>query len=63
MTVFVINRNFYKWSPNSKSNLSFKVTNQNMGLWGSLAILSGLGPDDPGSNPGSPILYLQIDED
>ena len=25
-------------------------------LWGSLDILSGLGPDDPGSNPGSPIL-------
>jgi hypothetical protein len=25
-----------------------------MGLWGSLAILLGLGPGDPGSNPGSP---------
>jgi large subunit ribosomal protein L37Ae len=26
------------------------------GLWGSLVSLSGLGPDDPGSNPGNPII-------
>jgi hypothetical protein len=43
------------------------------GLWGSLAILSGLGPDDPGSNdsadkiagsesPGSPILMRKRQE-
>lgn len=30
-----------------------------MGLWGNLASLSGLGPDDPGSNsPFSEALYL-----
>ena len=27
-----------------------------MGLWASLVKLLGLGPNDPGSNPGSPIL-------
>lgn len=27
-----------------------------MGLWASLAMLQGLGPCDPGSNPGNPIL-------
>jgi hypothetical protein len=27
-----------------------------MGLWASLAMLNGLGPLDPGSNPGSPII-------
>lgn len=32
-----------------------KTTNQ-MGLWGSLAILSGLGPEDPSSNLGSPAI-------
>lgn len=30
-----------------------------MGLWGSLAILLGLGPGDPGSNPGSPSLFMK----
>lgn len=29
------------------------------GLWGSLAILSGLGPDDLGSNPSSPIIIIE----
>ncbi len=29
-----------------------------MGLWGSLVSLRGLGPLDPGSNPGSPTLIL-----
>lgn len=32
-----------------------------MGLWGSLASLRGLGPRDPGSNPGNPI-YKQLNE-
>lgn len=27
------------------------------GLWGNLAILAGLGPVDPGSNPGSPMRF------
>lgn len=31
-----------------------------MGLWCSLAITFGLGPDDPGSNPGSPTSFLLI---
>jgi hypothetical protein len=31
--------------------------NSLMGLWGSLAILLGLGPGDPGSNPGIPTFY------
>ncbi len=31
-----------------------------MGMWGSLVILSGLGLDDPGSNPGIPIVEFPI---
>lgn len=30
-----------------------------MGLWGNLASLRGLGPCDPGSNPGSPIDFYK----
>lgn len=34
-----------------------------MGLWGNLASLRGLGPCDPGSNPGSPsFFYLEVRE-
>ena len=32
------------------------------GLWSNLAMISGLGPDDPGSNPGSLILILERSE-
>ena len=31
-----------------------------MGLWCSLAITFGLGPDDPGSNPGNPTFYSNV---
>ncbi len=32
-----------------------------MGLWGSLAILSGLGPEDPSSNLGSPAILTRFE--
>jgi intergrase/recombinase len=34
-----------------------------MGLWCSLAITFGLGPDDPGSNPGSPTFFSHSSDD
>jgi len=33
--------------------------NENMGLWGNLASLSGLGPDDPGSNSLSLLIIIK----
>ena len=40
--------------PSAKLGYMSENTRQT-GLWASLAILSGLGPEDPRSNPGSPI--------